>query len=95
MVDKLSKAALLVLVRWLYFAGCESSAWQGTLGKRVVGICVTDLEGQRISFGRATARFFSKYISILGFGFGYWSVLWDPRSQGWHDRIADTFVVDK
>ena len=95
LVVKLSKIALVVLVRWLYFAGCESSSWQGTMGKRVVGIGVTDLDGQRISFGRATARFFSKYISLIGLGFGYWSVLWDPRSQGWHDRIADTLVLKK
>ncbi len=95
LVAKISAVVFGVLVRWFYFAGCESSTWQATLGKRLVRICVTDLNGQRISFGSATKRFFAKYISAVALGFGYWSVLWNPRSQGWHDQIADTLVVEK
>jgi uncharacterized RDD family membrane protein YckC len=40
---------------WPYFAGLESSAWQASLGKRVLGMVVTDGAGRRISFGRATS----------------------------------------
>src|ERR1700678_1757090 len=40
----------------LYWALCESSAWQATLGKKALRIIVTDLEGRRISFGRAVGR---------------------------------------
>ena len=47
------------IVSWLYWALCESSAWQATLGKKALGIIVTDLEGRRISFGRASGRFWA------------------------------------
>lgn len=95
LVAKLSGFVFAVLVRWFYFAACECSVWQATPGKKALGIRVTDLQGNRISFGRATKRFFSKYISSLALGFGFWCVLWDQRSQGWHDRIADTLVLNR
>ncbi|MGH7742912.1 MAG: RDD family protein, partial [Candidatus Eiseniibacteriota bacterium] len=44
------------LCSWLYFSLLESSKLQGTLGKAALNIRVTDLEGRRISFGRATGR---------------------------------------
>src|SRR5579864_4132901 len=60
-----------IVVQWLYFALLESSEYQATLGKMALGIKVTDLEGNRISFGRATGRYFAKFISaiILFIGF--------------------------
>lgn len=56
---------LILLLQWLYEALLVSSANQATLGKMAVGIKVTGLDGQRIGFGRATARFFSKLISYF------------------------------
>ncbi len=60
-----------VIIPWLYGALMESSKLQATIGKRLIGICVTDFEGNRISFLRATGRHFGKYVSgfILGIGF--------------------------
>ncbi len=95
LVAQITGVVLVILVRWFYFAGCESSAWQATLGKKALNIQVTDVQGRRISFGRASKRFFSKYLSSFCLGFGFWSVLWNQRSQGWHDRIADTLVLSK
>lgn len=51
------------LITWLYFASMEASEKQGTFGKVAMGIKVTDLQGNRISFGRATGRHFAKIIS--------------------------------
>ena len=48
---------------WLYFALLESSPWQATVGKKILGLKVVHLDGSRISFGRATARYFSKFLS--------------------------------
>ncbi|MEG3863816.1 RDD family protein [Microcoleus sp. herbarium12] len=56
---------LITLVSWVYYAVLESSSMQGTLGKRVVGIIVTNLQGNKISFGKATARYFAKSICVL------------------------------
>jgi uncharacterized RDD family membrane protein YckC len=78
---------------WLYYAFCESSSMMGTPGKRALGLVVTDLEGNRISFGRATARHFSKFISGIVFLLGYFAVLWSPQRQAWHDQIADCLVL--
>jgi len=58
-------AIVTYVVLWLYWAGMESSSGQATLGKRALGILVTDLEGRRISFLRATGRNLAKYISAM------------------------------
>jgi uncharacterized RDD family membrane protein YckC len=46
-----------LIFAWLYFALSESSAQQGTLGKRLLKLVVIDMKGNRISFGLATWRF--------------------------------------
>ncbi|MEO7323335.1 MAG: RDD family protein [Dokdonella sp.] len=84
---------LLVIIDWLYFALQESSAAQATLGKRAMGIKVTDDYGRRIGFGRATGRFFGKIISGLIFYIGFMLAGWTARKQALHDMIAGTMVV--
>jgi len=88
------RADLFVLVAWLYEAGCVSSAWQATLGKKVLGIAVVDAYGQRLSFARSTTRYFAKIPSALLFGLGYLMAFFSSESQALHDRIASTLVVD-
>lgn len=80
---------------WLYFAGMESSSTQGTLGKMALKIKVTDLEGNRISFGRATLRYFSKILSILILFIGFIMAGFTKKKQALHDIIAGFFVVNK
>jgi uncharacterized RDD family membrane protein YckC len=79
--------------QWLYFAKLESGPTQATIGKRVMGIKVTDMTGQRISFGRATGRFFGKLISGMTFYIGYIMAAFTDRKQTLHDLIASTLVV--
>jgi len=86
---------VITLINWIYYAGMESSAGQATLGKKTVGIKVTDLHGERISFGRATGRYFSKFLSAIILCIGFLMVAFSPRKQGLHDRIADTLVLRK
>ncbi len=88
-------ASLLLptLLAWLYYAVLESSSRQATLGKRALGITVTDLEGGRISFGRATGRFFAHYISALLLLLGFLIQPFTPKRQALHDMIAGTLVV--
>ena len=89
-------AFALLVPMWLYFAGMESSSHQGTLGKMALGLIVTDLNDQRISFGRATGRFFSKVI-ITGntFTIGYIMAGFTAKKQALHDMIASTLVLRK
>lgn len=84
-----------VMVMWVYYAASESSVWQGTIGKKLLGLKVTDIDGARISFGRATGRYFSKLLSALLLGIGFMMVGWTQRKQGLHDKIAYTLVVKK
>ena len=83
------------LITWLYYALMESSARQATLGKMAVGIVVTDVQGNRISFLRATGRYFGKIISGLILCFGYIMAGFTRRKQALHDLMADTLVVRK
>ena len=83
------------LLEWIYFAAMESSARQATIGKMALGIVVTDNQGRRISFGRATARHFSKIASALTFGMGFILAGFTRKKQALHDIIAGCLVVEK
>ncbi|MDX6534177.1 MAG: hypothetical protein QOF68_1921 [Gaiellales bacterium] len=91
-----SSGDLVVLVLdWLYFAYQESSEAQATLGKRALGIKVTDVEGNRITFARATGRYFAKILSALTLLIGYIMAAFTARKQALHDLIAGTLVVNR
>jgi len=87
---------VFMILEWLYFAGMESSARQATLGKSVMSLRVTNYEGQRISFGHATGRYFSKLVSrLVPFGIGYIMAGFTEKKQALHDFIAATLVLKK
>jgi len=81
------------LVNWLYAALLESSSHQATLGKMALGLKVTDLEGRRISFVRATGRHFAKILSGMVLFIGFIMVGFTRRKQGLHDMVAGTLVI--
>jgi uncharacterized RDD family membrane protein YckC len=83
------------ILHWIYYAILESSVWQGTLGKKVLGLEVTDLAGARVSFGRATGRFAGRYVSMLTLGIGYIMAGITQKKQALHDIIAGTLVIRK
>jgi uncharacterized RDD family membrane protein YckC len=83
------------VVNWCYFSGMESSPLQATIGKFLVGIYVTDLDQQRIGFGKATGRFFAKIISGLILTVGYWLAGFTREKQALHDMIAGSLVLRK
>lgn len=78
---------------WLYYAILTSSSWQATVGKKLMGLKVVDDNGERISFGRATGRYFAKIPSGLILCIGFLMVAWTNRKRGLHDMIAGTLVV--
>lgn len=84
-----------IIIGWLYFALMESGPWQATLGKKALGLVVTDLAGNRITFGRATGRHFAKWISSIILLIGYMMAGWTEKKQALHDKIADTLVVKR
>ncbi len=60
----ISQFILLFLI-FLYSALMESSARQGTLGKIILRIKITDLNYERLSFKKAAERFFAKYFYFI------------------------------
>lgn len=82
-------------VQLLYFVILWSKLG-GTLGQRMLGLHVVDAAtGQNISIGRSLGRFLGYVISIIALYIGLIWAAFDPRKQGWHDKIASTFVVRK
>ncbi len=82
-----------VLINWLYFAFMESSKHQGTIGKVALSLKVTDYEYRRISFGRASGRFFGKYISSFILLIGYIMAGFTEKKQALHDLMASCYVI--
>ena len=86
---------LTAVAGWLYFALMESSKTQGTLGKMALGLKVTDMDGNRIGFGRATGRYFGKIISGMIMYIGYIMAGLTEKKQALHDMMAGCLVVRK
>jgi uncharacterized RDD family membrane protein YckC len=78
---------------WLYFSLLESSSWQGSVGKKLLGLRVTDMNGQRISFGKATGRYFGKILSGMICLIGFIMAAFTEKQQALHDMLAGTLVV--
>lgn len=83
------------LLHWLYYALLESSEWRGTLGKKALGLEVTDLNGNRIDFARASGRFFAKILSTLILFIGYIMAGITEKKQALHDILAGCLVIRK
>lgn len=90
-----ANSTVSTLVGWLYFAFLESSARQATFGKSLLGLAVVDEQGQRISFLRATGRYFAKFLSAIILLIGFIMVAFDSRKQGLHDKLAGTLVLKR
>jgi uncharacterized RDD family membrane protein YckC len=95
--QNMSRLFWLVFVAfgWFYLAGQECAPQRATLGKRWVGIKVTDMYGERISFLRATGRYAAKYLSALPCFLGFIMALFSSRNMALHDRFSGTRVVKK
>lgn len=84
---------LVTLAAWLYWALMESSPWQATLGKKALGLLVTDLQGRRITFARASGRYFGKLLSTIVLGMGYLMAGFTEKKQALHDILAGCLIT--
>ena len=84
--DYILSFILSFLLVWIY---------QATLGKMALGIIVTDLSGKRVSFGKATGRYFGQIISGFILGIGFLMIAFTAKKQGFHDKMAGCLVVNK
>jgi uncharacterized RDD family membrane protein YckC len=87
---------IILVVSWLYHALSESSSWQATPGKKLLNLQVTDIDGRRVSFGRASGRFFGKIITgMIPLAIGYIMAGFTEKKQALHDMIAGCLVLRK
>lgn len=86
-------SCIIGFIWWIYFASFDSSEWQASIGKRAMGLKVVDAHGHRVSFGRATGRYFSTYLSGIILFIGYMMIGWNSHKRGLHDLIAKTYVI--
>jgi uncharacterized RDD family membrane protein YckC len=94
-IGVLALICLIFAGSWLYYTAMESSHYQATLGKKALGIIVTDMNGNRISFARANGRFFGKWISGMIMNIGYLMAAFTEKKQALHDILAGCLVVMK
>lgn len=89
----LSGLPLIPVAKFIYGSLVEASVQQGTLGKKLLHIKVTDLEGKQISLANSFGRNLGKIISAIPFFFGYLYSFLNKKQQCFHDMMAETLVI--
>ncbi len=83
---------LAILVSWIYFAILESSTYRASIGKIMVGLVVNTEDGNQLSFGDASIRYFSKTLSAAMVFAGFFLAAFTRQKQGFHDLVAKSTV---
>lgn len=78
-----------------FYFGILQGKLQGTPGKLILGLRVVTTNLERITIARSIGRYFSQFLSMFGLFLGYLWVAFGARKQGWHDKLAGTYVVKK
>lgn len=86
---------LIALIYAAYLTGFESSEWQASIGKRIMGLKVIDERGERLTISRALGRNFAKVVSAAALMLGFIWIVFSDKKQAWHDSLADTLVIDE
>jgi uncharacterized RDD family membrane protein YckC len=93
MIGNMGLNVVSIVAGWLYQSLLESSSWQATIGKKLLKLKVTDIDGNRLGFGKATGRYFGKILSGMICLIGFIMVAFTEKKQGLHDIMAGTLVV--
>lgn len=80
---------------WLYYAVMESAVPQATIGKLLMGIYVTDIEGDRLAFSRASIRYWLKYVTIFTLFIGFVMAAFTQHKQALHDKFVKSLVLKR
>ncbi|MCS7200717.1 MAG: RDD family protein [Patescibacteria group bacterium] len=97
-IQKFSTSLILINLIFIFLSVAYfvvmTVIYGGTVGKLLLRIRVVDQNYQRINWARAIMReVIGKLISYFVFTLGFLWVAWDVKKQGWHDKIAGTFVL--
>ena len=75
----------------IFFVG----RYGGTPGKMICGLQIVRGDGSRVTYGRATGRYFAQFLSSFTLGIGYLIAAFDSEKRALHDHVCDTRVVYK
>jgi uncharacterized RDD family membrane protein YckC len=95
-LETIMKVLLSGLFALLYSAAYFIFFWtlaSQTPGKTLMGLRIVTTKNQALTTGRAIRRMFGYIVSIMALFLGFLWILVDNRRQGWHDKIAGTFVI--
>ena len=81
-----------LLFSLIYFVGFWAKTGQ-TIGKSTLNIQVVGADGMPVSWGRSLARYVGYIINVVVASIGFLWIVFDPKRQGWHDKIAGTYVI--
>jgi uncharacterized RDD family membrane protein YckC len=84
---------LIGAVYFIYFWSGSSPFPGQTLGMKVLNLRVVRTDGASLDFVQGLIRYVGIIISSIPLGLGLLWVAWDPNKQGWHDKMAGTYVV--
>lgn len=84
-----------MLVAAIFFIG-GWTIFGATPGKMMLGLKVVDIDSRdKPSVGQSLGRYIGSFISSIVFLLGFLWIAGDKRKQGWHDKMAKTFVIYK
>jgi uncharacterized RDD family membrane protein YckC len=89
LIPQLVADAMIKAFYFIYFHALTGQ----TVGMLALGLKVVNRTGDTIGFGRAAVRYLGSFISLLFAGLGFAWIAFDGRKQGWHDKMAGSFVV--
>lgn len=84
---------LIIMIYFVYFESISS--YKATIGKKLLGMQVVNEQYEKITPQISAIRYFTKYLSMLVLGFGFIAIAFNDKKQGWHDKVAGTYVIKK
>ena len=95
--DKIIQGPADFVINWILPAIAVVLFWiyrQATPGKMAISARIVDARtGGKPTTGQLIGRYLAYYVSTIPLFLGLIWVAFDPRKQGWHDKLAGTVVV--
>jgi uncharacterized RDD family membrane protein YckC len=93
-ISKTSSSDIELIVIFIYWILLEASVYQGSIGKRIMGLKVVTAAGGKPTLLDATSRNLLKLLSTITIFIGFMMTGWTARKQALHDKIPNLLVIN-